>query len=59
MLAGYAAGDNDIRTMIDSVLSSFKASPSALFSVLGRHAARALECRLVAQKLKEWSYNFV
>jgi len=54
MLAGYAAGDNDIRTMIDSVLSSFKASPSALFSVLGRHAARALECRLVAQKLKEW-----
>lgn len=55
MLAGYVAGDRQIRTMIDDLLTRFNASPQALYSVLGRHAARAIECKIVAEKLKEWA----
>jgi len=54
MLAAYAAGDRQVRGAVDGVLGEFHASPSALFSVLGRHAARAIECKVVAEKCKEW-----
>ncbi len=54
MLAGYANGDTEIQSMVNGVLAHFGAGPSALFSTLGRHAARAIECKLVAQKLKNW-----
>ncbi|RMF45773.1 MAG: nickel-dependent hydrogenase large subunit [Deltaproteobacteria bacterium] len=54
MAVAYAAGDKEVQAQVDAVLGHFKASPSALFSVLGRHAARAIECKLVAEKLKNW-----
>jgi hydrogenase large subunit len=54
MLAAYVAGDNQVKSMVDGVLGEFGAGPSALFSVLGRHAARAIETKLVVEKLKEW-----
>ncbi len=54
MVTAYVAGDKEVKGMVDSVLGEFKASPSALFSVLGRHAARAIECKIVAEKLKSW-----
>ena len=54
MLAGYAAGDKQIQGMLNGVLQEAKVSTNALCSVLGRHAARAVECKLVAGKLKEW-----
>lgn len=50
----YAAGDKAIKEMVDSLLSHFKASPSALFSVLGRHAARALAALYTVRQLEEW-----
>jgi len=50
----YAAGDPAIREMVDSVLGHFKASPEALFSVLGRHAARALCALHIARNLEKW-----
>jgi len=59
MLTSYVAGDAQVKAQIDGVLGQFKASPSALFSVLGRHAARAIECKLVAEKLKEWVLQLV
>ena len=43
-----------MKGLVDSVLSKFKASPSALFSVLGRHGARALYCKFVADTMPEW-----
>ncbi|MFC1846369.1 nickel-dependent hydrogenase large subunit, partial [Chloroflexota bacterium] len=52
--ATYAGGDTEIMGMVDSVLSTFKASPAALFSVLGRHAARALYCKYVADTMSGW-----
>jgi len=51
---GYAAGDPKIKELVDQVLGHFKASPDALFSVLGRHAARALCALLIARQLERW-----
>lgn len=55
MLASYASGDKDVQGMVNAVLGKFNAAPDALFSVLGRHAARAIETKLVAEKLKDWA----
>ncbi len=50
----YASGEPTVKKMVDSVLSKFKASPKALFSVLGRHAARALYTKFLADSMPEW-----
>jgi hydrogenase large subunit len=55
MLAAYASGHKPVQSAVDSLLNKFNAAPATLFSVLGRHAARAIECKLVAQELKTWA----
>lgn len=50
----YARGDAAVKSDIDGILNRFGAKPEALFSVLGRHAARALEARRVAAAMEEW-----
>ncbi|HEY40338.1 MAG TPA: nickel-dependent hydrogenase large subunit [Dehalococcoidia bacterium] len=50
----YASGNPTVKALVDSVLSHFKAPPAALFSVLGRHAARALYTKLIADTMPEW-----
>ncbi len=54
MVVAYARGDERVKAMVDSVLSQFDAPVEVLFSVLGRHAARALECKLVADAMADW-----
>jgi hydrogenase large subunit len=54
MVATYASGDPTVKALVDSVLSRFKASPAALFSVLGRHAARALYTKFIADTMPGW-----
>jgi Ni,Fe-hydrogenase I large subunit len=54
LLVAYAAGNQEVKTMIDGVLAKFSAPPTALFSTLGRIAARALETQLLANHLVEW-----
>ncbi len=54
MLVNYAAGNAAVRELVDSALSTLGAPPTALASVLGRHAARALECKLVADAMADW-----
>jgi hydrogenase large subunit len=54
LAVNYAAGDTMVKDAIDGVLSHFKAGPEALFSVMGRHAARALDCKIVADKMADW-----
>jgi len=53
-LVSYAQGDPAVKEMVDGVLGELKAGPDVLFSVLGRHAARALETKLVADAMAEW-----
>jgi hydrogenase large subunit len=54
MVLGYVKGRESIKTIIDRVLGEFDASPEVLFSVLGRHAARAVECKIVADAMADW-----
>ena len=54
MLVAYQKGQPQAKSMIDSLLSRLGAQPEALLSVLGRHAARALECKIVADRCAAW-----
>lgn len=54
MMVNHVAGDPTVKGLVDPVLSRFEAGPGALFSVLGRHAARALECKYVADSMADW-----
>ena len=55
MLVAYLDGKHpEIKSIIDSVLQEVNGEPKHLFSVLGRHAARAIECKLVAHRCMEW-----
>ena len=54
MVVNYVGGNPAVKELVDPVLSHFDAGPEALFSVLGRHAARALECKYVADSMADW-----
>jgi hydrogenase large subunit len=51
MLVGYAAGSTEIRDVVGEALGRLKVPATALFSTLGRTAARGLECRLAVHWL--------
>ena len=54
MLVAYASGDKDVQELVNGTLAQLKAPVTALFSTLGRTAARGLETILVA----EWGLEF-
>ena len=54
LLVAYASGQPDVKTLVDATLGKLKAPPAALFSTLGRVAARALETQLLASRLVGW-----
>jgi len=53
---GYVKGQDDIKALVDPVLGQLGVPVTALFSTLGRTAARGLECTWAAHKLKD-EYN--
>jgi hydrogenase large subunit len=54
MLVGFAAGHADIREMVKQVLDGLQVGPAALFSTLGRTAARGMETVLLARRMNKW-----
>jgi hydrogenase large subunit len=54
MLVGYAAGREDIKAVVDSTLKALDVPVAALFSTLGRTAARGLETKLTC----DWALEF-
>jgi len=54
MVNNYVQGDAKVKELADSVLSELGVGVDALFSVLGRHAARALETKFVADAMVDW-----
>ena len=54
MLVGYASGREDIQEVVNSTLAKLNAPVTALFSSLGRTAARGLETILIA----DWALEF-
>jgi hydrogenase large subunit len=54
LLVGYASGRKDIQEVVNDALGVLGAPVDALFSTLGRTAARGLETRLVARWMREF-----
>ncbi|MGA7792057.1 MAG: nickel-dependent hydrogenase large subunit [Candidatus Acidiferrales bacterium] len=54
LLVAYASGQQEVKALVNSTLERLKAPPAALFSTLGRIAARALETQLLANHLVGW-----
>ncbi|NLT42073.1 MAG: nickel-dependent hydrogenase large subunit [Anaerolineae bacterium] len=54
MLVAYASGHQRVRELVDLVLSTLEVGPEALFSTLGRTAARGIEALLMAEKMGDW-----
>ena len=55
-VVSYMSGKNEaVKSIVDATCASVGIQVPDLFSVLGRHAARALECKLVADRCAEWA----
>jgi [NiFe] hydrogenase large subunit/hydrogenase large subunit len=54
ILVAYASGVPEVRDTVDFVLKTLGAPPAALFSTLGRTAARGVDALLLAQKNELW-----
>ena len=54
LVATYLTGDPKVKALVDPALAKFKAGPQVLFSVLGRHLARALCCKIIADEMPNW-----
>lgn len=55
ILVAYHDGRNAaVKSAVNALLKDLGKEPNDLVSALGRHAARALECKLVADRCEEW-----
>jgi Ni,Fe-hydrogenase I large subunit len=54
MLVAYASGHVRVKELVGSVLQKLNVGPEALFSTLGRVAARAIETLVLAEKQGDW-----
>jgi Ni,Fe-hydrogenase I large subunit len=54
MLVAYGSGHADVKQAVDGVLATLGVGPEALFSTLGRIAARAIETQLIVHRLGRW-----
>ena len=54
ILVAYVGGVPEVQAAVNLVLDKLGAPASALFSTLGRTAARAIDCLVLAQKNESW-----
>jgi hydrogenase large subunit len=54
MLVAYGSGNQAVKTLVDSTLGELKLPATALFSTLGRVAARALETVYLLDLMDKW-----
>jgi len=54
VLVAYMSGQPTVKKDIDAVLSATGLTVDKLHSILGRHAARALECRWACDAMADW-----
>src|SRR5688500_3245197 len=54
MLVSYVAGVQPVKTLVDAALKQLRVGPEALFSTLGRVAARGIETQVLADKMNDW-----
>jgi Ni,Fe-hydrogenase I large subunit len=53
-LVAYASGNGNVMRIVNTTLAKLKIPASALFSTLGRVAARALEADIMVSRLSAW-----
>jgi hydrogenase large subunit len=54
LLVTYAKGEPAVRKIVESILSELNVPISAMFSVLGRHIARVIYTKVVANNMADW-----
>ncbi len=54
MLVAYGRGQPRVKELVGAVLGKLGVGPEALFSTLGRVAARAIETQVLAEKIGTW-----
>jgi hydrogenase large subunit len=54
MLVAYVKGQPRVKELVNGVLAQLGVGPNALFSTLGRVAARGVETQVLAEKLDDW-----
>jgi [NiFe] hydrogenase large subunit/hydrogenase large subunit len=54
LLIAYASGHKQVQDAVNGVLKKLGVGPAALFSTLGRTAARGIDCLLIAQQTPKW-----
>jgi len=54
LLVAYASGQKQVQEAVNGVLAKLGVGPEALFSTLGRTAARGIDCLLIAQETPKW-----
>ncbi len=59
VLVGFASGHSDFKEVVTAALGALKIPAAALFSTLGRTAARGLETQLAVQWLKDEFDNLI
>jgi len=59
VLVAYASGKKEIKDVVDSTLKNLEVPVSALFSTLGRTAARGLETLVIGDAMKGWVLDLV
>jgi hydrogenase large subunit len=59
VLVMYASGHPQAKELVDMALKTLDAPPRALFSTLGRTAARTLESKIIADHMQVWYDNLI
>jgi len=54
LMVSYAEGKPEVKNLVASALSQLNLKSEVMFSVLGRHLARALETKLIADSMTNW-----
>jgi len=54
IMVNYVSGDAEVKGLVDGILSQIHLEPEAMFSVMGRNLARALETKLIADAMANW-----
>lgn len=59
VLIMYASGNAQVKDLVDSTLAALDAPIEAVFSTLGRTAARAIETKVIADQMAAWNSDLV
>ena len=59
VLVAYARGQKEIKPVVDNVLKTLGVNANALFSTLGRTAARGIETLVIGERMNNWVMELV